>query len=535
MKFNPTKIAGIFLLALTVMIAGCGDDDNPTEPTTLEITSINPTQAMVGESVTISGSGFSTTTSQNTVTFTDNVTAQVTSASSSELVVTVPQGAANGPITVAVAGETASSQAFTVSEEPAPEIPAAYQDLPGELIAEDETWASDTVITGPRFILPGVTLTVEAGVEVSFEYHDNNADEVGTIITLPGDADNFSEARPSGRLVAQGEANSPIVFTSERKRVASWGGIILAGEASNNIPGGLGEIEGLSQAVQYGADINGGESFKDDDDSGVLSYVRIEYSGYSIDEGSELQALTLYSVGNGTQIDHISLYQSVDDGVELFGGTVDIKYLVAIGAQDDTFDYDVGWSGRGQFWLGLQTPGTPSNRGFENDGCDDQADCDGGNGRTNPQIYNVTIIGNDVANGETINGIHLREGITGTYSNLIIANFGKSTEYPIFVADDGTRDRIGNELTFEGNVEWNNANTVYNSTVQTGWTAQLGLQNFDPQFVDPVAYNYALQSGSQALTSGVLPPDDGWFDQVEYSGAFGEEDWTQEGTWVRFN
>lgn len=532
MKFNLTKIAGVFLLALTLMITGCGDDDNPVDTNTLEITSINPTEAMVGESVTITGSGFSSTASSNTVTFSGDVTAQVTSASATELVVTVPQGAQEGPITVAVGGETASSPAFTVSEEPAPEIPATYADLPGELIAEDETWSEDTVLTGPRFVLPGVTLTVEAGVEVSFEYHNNNADEVGTIITLPADADNFIEPRPSGRLVADGEANNPIVFTSERKRVASWGGIILAGEASNNVPGGLGEIEGLSQGVQYGADIDGGESFNDEDDSGLLSYVRIEYSGYSIDDGSELQALTLYSVGSGTQIDHVSLYQSVDDGIELFGGTVDVKYLVAIGAQDDTFDYDQGWTGRGQFWLGVQTAGTPSNRGFENDGCDDQADCDGGNGRTSPQIYNITIIGNDAANGETINGVHLREGITGTYSNLIIANFGKSTEYPIFVADDGTRDRLGNELTLEGNVEWNNANTVYTGS---GWEANLGLQSFDPDFVDPVNFNYALQSGSDAFTSGVLPPDDGWFDQVEYSGAFGEDDWTQEGTWVRFN
>src|SRR5699024_2676395 len=211
------------------------------------------------------------------------------------------------------------------------------------------------------------------------------------------------------------------------------------GEASNNISGGLGEIEGLDQGVQYGADIAGGEPFNDADNSGRLSYVRIEYSGSSIAVGSELQARTLYSVGSGTQLDHISIYQSVDDGVELFGGTVDIKYLVIKGAQDDTFDYDQGWTGRGQFWVGVQTEGTPSNRGFENDGCDDVANCDSGNGPTSPQIYNVTIYGNDAANGETIRGLHLREGIEGEYKNIIIANFGKNTEAPIYVdTEDGT-------------------------------------------------------------------------------------------------
>src|SRR5699024_11737056 len=75
------------------------------------------------------------------------------------------------------------------------EIPAVYEDHPGELISEDETWSSDTTLTGPRFVLPGITLTVEAGVEVSFTHHNNNNAEVGTIITLPGDATNFESAR----------------------------------------------------------------------------------------------------------------------------------------------------------------------------------------------------------------------------------------------------------------------------------------------------------------------------------------------------
>lgn len=410
-----------------------------------------------------------------------------------------------------------------------PEIPEVYDGLPGELISEDETWSNDTTLTGPRFVLPGVTLTVEEGVEVTFTYHNNVNSNVGTIITLPADASNFTSPRPSAQLIAVGTASNPVVFTSDRKEVASWGGIILAGEASNNISGGLGEIEGLEQGVQFGADIDGGESFNDSDDSGQLSYVRIEYSGYSIADGSELQALTLYSVGSGTQVDNISIFQSVDDGIELFGGTVDIKYLTIIGAQDDTFDYDQGWTGRGQFWVGVQN--NPSNRGFENDGCDDQADCAGGNGPTAPQIYNVTIYGNDVNNGEDIFGLYLRESIEGTYSNIIIANFGKSTGYPIYVdEEDGTSANVGFTLNFGGNISYNNLDDgsslpYYNN---------LGLENIDPEFVDPENFNFALQDGSPALSGGVAPPNDDFFDQVSYRGAFGTEDWTQEGTWVRW-
>lgn len=421
-----------------------------------------------------------------------------------------------------------SSDPDVPPDEEGPEIPALYEDLPGELIAEDETWSTDTTITGPRFVLPGVTLTVEEGVTVSFTYHNNVNADVGTIITLPGDATNFNEDRSSGRLVAEGTAGNPIVFTSDRKQVASWGGIIMAGEASNNVPGGLGEIEGLEQGVQYGVDLNGGESFRDADDSGTLRYVRIEYSGYSIADGSELQALTLYSVGNGTQIDHISLFQSVDDGVELFGGTVDIKYLVAVGAADDTFDYDQGWTGRGQFWLGVQT--APSNRGFENDGCDDQADCDGGNGATSPRIYNVTMYGNGQDNGEDIYGLYLRESIEGEYKNIIVANIQKATGYPIYVnEDDGTADNVGQTLTFGGNISFNNLD----DGSSLSYYDELGLENLDPQFTDPAGFDFSLQAGSPALQGAADIPNDGFFDQVNYRGAFGTENWA-DAPWVRF-
>lgn len=542
MKFyhNTKKMAGFFLLALTLLVAGCGDD-NPTGGNgsdELAINSINPTSGMVGDAVTITGNGFSTSAEENAVTFTDGVTAEVTSASATELEVTVPDGAETGPITVEVDGESVTTSGnFVVNTEPEPEVPQEYQNLPGNknLIAEDKTWANDTTIAGPVYVLPGVTLTVEEGVTVEFEYHNNNAADVGTIITLPADDENFTEDRPSGRLVAQGSADNPIVFTSTRKQVASWGGIILAGEASNNVPGGRGEIEGLSEGVQYGADIDGGESFNDEDDSGILSYVQINYSGYSISDGSELQALTLYSVGSGTQIDHISIFRSVDDGIELFGGTVDVKYMAIVGAQDDTFDWDNGWTGRGQFWVGVQT--LPANRGFENDGCATTSDCDGGQGPTAPQIYNVTIWGNDTDNGETIYGVYLRELIEGAYNNIVVANFGKSTQYPIYVEeDDGSSDKVGNELTFGGNISWRNANAA-----TTPLTYDTGITEYEddaPLFTNPEVYDFSLVSNSDALTEGVDIPSDDFFDQVDFSGAVGEGgsdyDWTTGANWIKW-
>src|SRR5699024_2600378 len=174
---------------------------------------------------------------------------------------------------------------------------------------------------------------------------------------------------------------------------------------------------------------------------------------------------------------------------------------------------------------------TPSNRGFENDGCDDVANCDSGNGPTSPQIYNVTIYGNDAANGETIRGLHLREGIEGEYKNIIIANFGKNTEAPIYVdTEDGTSAKVGTSLTFGGNISYNNAS----DGSSLPYYDQLGLQKANPQFVDPAGFNFALQSGSPALTGGVTPPADTFFEQIGYSGAFGTADWTRESSWVRW-
>ncbi len=419
------------------------------------------------------------------------------------------------------------------------EIPEVYENLPGTLIAEDETWSNDTTIAGPHYVLPGVTLTVEPGVTVSFEYHNNNSDEVGTIITLDQDDENYSETRPSGRLVADGSADNPIVFTSARDNPQrnDWGGIIMVGHAPNSNPSGVGEVEGLDDAIQYGGD-------KDDDDSGVLRYVRIEYTGYSIAEGSELQALTLYSVGSGTTIENVQTYEVSDDGIELFGGTVDVKFYVVYGADDDSFDYDQGWTGRGQFWLAVQKPG--ADNGFENDGCDDLSDCDGGNGPTSPNIYNVTAYGAGEGSSPEKNnfGLRLRENLQGSYNNFIVSNFDGAN----FVLEGGDEGEEGDptytnypdELSLNGFVIWQNAAFQDNSSA--GGEADQpdatyfadSYEEVDPMFNDPANYDFSLQAGSPALTGGVTPPDDGFFEQVEYRGAFGTDDWTREGSWVRW-
>jgi hypothetical protein len=321
---------------------------------------------------------------------------------------------------LALMAAMAALVSFTACEDddddtnPTAEIPQVYQDLPGTLISQNTTWSGAVERSGKYYVLPGVTLTIAAGSTVSFTYHEDNPDDVGAIITLRGDDDNFTTERASGRLVANGTAAQPIIFTSARasKSAGDWGGIVLIGEAPNNIPGGTGDVEGLSETVQYGGTVA-------DDNSGRLSYVRIEYCGYGIAADSELNGLSLYSVGSATVLDHVQVYKCTDDGFEWFGGTVSAKYLVSAYNDDDSFDMDEGWRGNGQFWLGVQAPG--ADNGFESDGRKTLGVGD----PTRPVLSNVTLYGFGAGkDAEDKNyGMRLREDFQGNLSNFVIANF----------------------------------------------------------------------------------------------------------------
>lgn len=188
--------------------------------------------------------------------------------------------------------------------------------------------------------------------------------EPGTIIKGTTKAALITE--PGGKLIAQGNQNSPIVFTSSKaagsRKPGDWGGVILCGKAPNN-NGVLGQqIEGGPRTKHGGTDAA--------DNSGVLSYVRIEFAGYPFEKDKEINGLTLGSVGTGTKIDHVQVSYSNDDSFEWFGGTVNCDHLIAYKGWDDDFDTDNGFSGNVQFGLALRDPkiaDTSQSNGFESD------------------------------------------------------------------------------------------------------------------------------------------------------------------------
>ena len=216
----------------------------------------------------------------------------------------------------------------------------------GQTITLEGKITKDTVLRAANiYILKGLvymtnnaTMTLEPGTTVK-----------GDIITVGG-----LVITRGAKLVAQGAVDKPIVFTSSSAspRSGDWAGIVLLGKAPTNSSfngtAGLGEIEGgINDAAGNG--LYGGTDAADN--SGVLSYVRIEYAGYAFLPDKEINSLTMGGVGNGTQIDHVQVTYAKDDAYEWFGGTVNCKYLIAYKTQDDDFDTDNGFSGKIQFGL----------------------------------------------------------------------------------------------------------------------------------------------------------------------------------------
>ncbi|MBA4091922.1 MAG: hypothetical protein C0494_15215 [Sphingobium sp.] len=169
------------------------------------------------------------------------------------------------------------------------------------------------------------------------------------------------------KISAVGSATAPIIFTSRENVTGAatdqssgqWGGIVLLGRAKITdcqapaaAPGTTAcerDTEGTSNALYGGA--------TDTDNSGRLSYVQIRYSGFVLADGKELQGLTPSGVGSGTVIDHIQVHNSSDDGIEAFGGSFNMKYLVLTGNEDDNLDTDVGFRGTAQFVIAAQREG----------------------------------------------------------------------------------------------------------------------------------------------------------------------------------
>ena len=204
-------------------------------------------------------------------------------------------------------------------------------------------------LDGWLFVRNGATLTIDPGTII----RGNKLNKSALIIET------------TGKLIANGTLNEPIIFTSNEpagtRARGDWGGVILCGLAPVNLAGGTGTIEGGVGSPYGGANAA--------DNSGSLKYVRIEFPGYAFQSGNEINGLTMGGVGTGTTLDNIQVSYCADDSYEWFGGTVNGKHLIAFKGQDDEFDTDNGFSGKLQFCVGLREnfADNSGSNGFESD------------------------------------------------------------------------------------------------------------------------------------------------------------------------
>lgn len=251
-------------------------------------------------------------------------------------------------------------------------------------ITTNTTWTSDNVYLlndGYVYVTNGATLTIQPGTVI-------RGAGKGTLIICRG-----------AKIMAQGTDTDPIVFTSSQaegdRDYGDWGGLVICGSAQHNISTGVDAPAegGIAKPLPSGDGRHGGNN--DNDNSGVLSYVRIEFPGIPLaaTANSEINGLSMYSVGSQTQIDHVQISYSGDDSYEWFGGTVDAKYLVAYKTWDDDFDTDNGFRGRIQFGVAFRDSRFADQSGSTAFESDNDKDGSLNTPMTAPVFSNMTIIG----------------------------------------------------------------------------------------------------------------------------------------------
>lgn len=330
------------------------------------------------------------------------------------------------------------------------------------------------VLRGTVYVVDGAKLTIEPGVVIHGEKSSR-----GALVVTKGT-----------QIWANGTLDKPIVFTSDAAtpQRGDWGGIVILGRAKTNssfngVPG-IGEIEGgVNNAEGHGT--YGGAD--DNDNSGKLKYVRIEYAGYAFLPDKELNGLTLGGVGKGTIIEHVQVSYANDDSFEWFGGSVDCKYLIAYKGLDDDFDADAGYSGRIQFGIIFRDSTVADISGSNGFEVDNDA---GGSSllpQTNPIFSNITVIGpratlTNIGNSNYRRGLHLRRNSAVSIFNSIIMgwptgfNLDASTGTPTDLNYTAAIPRafISNTI-FAGN----NTPFTYSASTSapTGWTTS-SLTNY---------------------------------------------------------
>lgn len=442
---------------------------------------------------------------------------------------------------------------------PAPPSSAEIVEVTGN-ITGNVTWTSDKIwrLNGFVRVQDGAVLNINPGTVIFGDFESK-----GTLIVQRG-----------GKINAIGEADRPIIMTSEKqpglRQPGDWGGLVICGRARNNVPGGEAELEG-----GYGA-FHGGND--DNDDSGTLRYVQINFAGIPINPNEEVNSLTMGSVGAGTTIEYVLCAYGLDDAYEWFGGKVDAKYLVAYRGLDDDLDVDLGYSGNVQFALcirGASLADQSGSNGFE-------VDNDGSGSSNTPftsaTFSNISIIGPKKTR-ETPISLQFQHCAQLRRNSRIKIHNTFMTGYPdgLFLNGSGSvaaaqanelqvRNTILAGVEHWGGNGWGSAGSIFTDAPANGnqhpnnprgnalktdvegfeiaeWfnTPAFGNQLMDKwqdagineAIFDLGTPNVLPNAGSPLLSGADFTGMPSFFQNVPYRGAFGTTDWTQG--WVDWN
>jgi len=367
-------------------------------------------------------------------------------------------------------------------------------------IATSQTWTADNVynLQTQVYVLPGATLTINEGTLVQ-----STTGVGGSLAVCRG-----------AKIYVNGTANNPVIMTSTSDDLVNWhegcnewGNLTLMGNGlisashygglpvgtNTKTPTGLNEkqMEGLTAGfagdtkVMYGGN-------NDNDDSGSISYLSLRYGGKVVGLANELNGLSLGGIGRETDISHVEIMNNVDDGIEIWGGTVNLKYVSIWNVGDDSLDIDQGWRGKAQFGLIVQGYSTNAAQGsgvgdncIEMDGAEDSD----AQPVTTGAIYNFTVIGQPIGGDH---GTAWRDNARMQIRNSIFMDLGE-----VLVKKDNTDGDGARGYGIDGTLSWENTWTTdaaYSTTVAMPnagtWTAGA--------FNDPSVMYTAQSSGKLA-------------------------------------
>jgi len=378
--------------------------------------------------------------------------------------------------------------------------------------------------------------------------------QAGTIIV--GDTVGVNSAlviNRGAKIIANGTATLPIVMTSSappgERRAGDWGGLLIYGKARINNPGGEAAQEGgVADPLDKTKWYYGGTD--DNDNSGSLQYVRVEFGGIALQPNQELNGITMGGVGRGTTMRYVQVSYANDDGFEWFGGSVDAKYLISVGALDDDFDTDNGFSGRIQYGIAQRyttRADQSTSQAFE---ADNDATATYNQPYSSAIFSNITAIGPLADTSFTPNArfgaaAQIRRNTRQAIYNSAFIGWPRGIEIaqtPTMNAANADSVHIRNNAWYGVKGTWLNlaggtapsgfdanwiAKAAYSNVLEKGSTTAAGIDN---PFSD-VTFNPSLKQGSPLLTganftrNGVIAIDDAFFDKVEFRGAMGSTRW----------